>query len=446
MNLNFSLDLKLEQKLVMTQEMQLAVKVLQLPNNELKEYIEDELLENPVLELDTNFENKFDKVIEIYSDYDEEYYTDYSEDNEEEKISPFYFISNTKSLYDYLKEQLGYIPLTKRDRKIAEYIIDNLDENGYLHLHDLSIANKFGVSLEVVKNLISIIQDFEPSGICARSLQECLKIQLKAKGIYDSIYEKLIDNELENIANKSYDYISNKYNIPLEKLLRYIEVIKSLDPKPGCRLGNEDIRYIIPDVYVEKVNGEYVVRVNDDNLPMLKINKHYKSLLRNKNSEEYKYIKSKIEAAYWLIKSIEQRRETIKKVAEVIVKHQIGFFENDEYLKPLNLKTISEETGLHESTVSRAINGKYAQTPKGVFELKYFLVRGLNTSFGENVSVDILKDKILEIINSENKRKPYSDQQIADILNASGVKISRRTVTKYREEMGIESSSKRKIK
>lgn len=446
MNLNFSLDLKLEQKLVMTQEMQLAVKVLQLPNNELKEYIEDELLENPVLELDINFENKFDKVIEIYSDYDEEYYTDYSEDNEEEKISPFYFISKTKSLYDYLKEQLGYIPLTKRDRKIAEYIIDNLDENGYLHLHDLSIANKFGVSLEVVKNLISIIQDFEPSGICARSLQECLKIQLKAKGIYDSIYEKLIDNELENIANKSYDYISNKYNIPLEKLLRYIEVIKSLDPKPGCRLGNEDIRYIIPDVYVEKVNGEYIVRVNDDNLPMLKINKHYKSLLRNKNSEEYKYIKSKIEAAYWLIKSIEQRRETIKKVAEVIVKHQIGFFENDEYLKPLNLKTISEETGLHESTVSRAINGKYAQTPKGVFELKYFLVRGLNTSFGENVSVDILKDKIFEIINSENKRKPYSDQQIADILNASGVKISRRTVTKYREEMGIESSSKRKIK
>ncbi|GIW49262.1 MAG: RNA polymerase sigma-54 factor [Caloramator sp.] len=446
MSLNFSLDLKLEQKLVMTQEMQLAVKVLQLPNNELKEYIEDELLENPVLELDSSYDERLDKVIQIYSDYSDDYFTDYSEDEYDEKITPFYFLSNKRSLYDCLKEQLGYIPLTKRDRKIAEYIIDNLDQNGYLNMHELSIANKFKVSLDIVRNIISIIQDFEPSGVCARNLKECLKIQLKNKGVYDHLYEKLIDNELENIANKAYSFISQKYGVEEEKLLRYIEVIKSLDPKPGCRLGDETIKYVVPDVYIENVDGEFVVRVNEDNLPMLKINKQYKNILRNKNCEEYKYIKSKIEAAYWLIKSIEQRRETIKKVAESIVKHQIGFFKYDESLKPLNLKTISEETGLHESTVSRAINGKYAQTPKGVFELKYFLVRGLSTSYGDNVSIDTLKNKISDIINNENKKKPYSDQQIADILNATGVKISRRTVTKYREELGIESSSKRKIK
>ncbi|WP_027308942.1 RNA polymerase factor sigma-54 [Caloramator sp. ALD01] len=446
MSLNFSLDLKLEQKLVMTQEMQLAVKVLQLPNNELKEYIEDELLENPVLELDSSYDERLDKVIQIYSDYSDDYFTDYSEDEYDEKITPFYFLSNKRSLYDCLKEQLGYIPLTKRDRKIAEYIIDNLDQNGYLNMHELSIANKFKVSLDIVRNIISIIQDFEPSGVCARNLKECLKIQLKNKGVYDHFYEKLIDNELENIANKAYSFISQKYGVEEEKLLRYIEVIKSLDPKPGCRLGDETVKYVVPDVYIENVDGEFVVRVNEDNLPILKINKQYKNILRNKNCEEYKYIKSKIEAAYWLIKSIEQRRETIKKVAESIVRHQIGFFKYDESLKPLNLKTISEETGLHESTVSRAINGKYAQTPKGVFELKYFLVRGLSTSYGDNVSIDTLKNKISDIINNENKKKPYSDQQIADILNATGVKISRRTVTKYREELGIESSSKRKIK
>lgn len=445
MKLDFSLEMKLEQKLVMTQEMQLAVKVLQLQNNELQEYIENEIIENPVLELDEEDSNRFENIIDIYSDYTYDYFVDYSE-YEEEKATPFNFISNTTSLYDYLKEQLGYIPLTKVEKRIAEYIIDNIDENGYFKLENEVVANKFKVDLCTVEKLLNIIREFEPSGIGGRNLNECLKIQLKNKGILDDLYEILIDNELEAIAQKKYKDIADKYNVEYSKILRYIEVIKSLDPKPGCRVGDERVRYIVPDVYVEKVNGEYVVKVNEDNLPMLKINKNYRSILKNKNSEEYKYVKSKIEAAYWLIKSIEQRRETIKKVTEVIVKHQIDFFDKDENLKPLSLKNIAEETNLHESTISRALNGKYAQTPKGLFELKYFLVRGLCTSYGDSVSVDTMKQKIKNLIDNEDKKKPYSDQQLADMLTASGVKISRRTVTKYREEMGIESSSKRKIK
>lgn len=454
MKLDFGLHMQQEQKLIMTQELQLSVKILQLTSYELHEYIEEQLIENPMLEYedktfdeDRHSEEKvdddsnydlIDRMIEN-SEFDADRYY-----NGEDEVSPFNFVSKEISLWDFLKEQLNLTPSSLNVRKIGEYIIDNISENGYLTVDVDNICQKMNCDVNEAEKVIEIVQTFEPSGICARNIHECLIIQLRNKGIYDQVLENIINKCLTDVGENRINKIAKENSITEKCAMEYVAIIKKLDPKPGVRFCSDATRYIAPDVYVEKVDGKYIVTVNDDGIPQLKINKTYKTLMSDRNSIEYRFVKERLQAALWIIKSIEQRLQTIKKVVEAIIEYQMDFFESDNELRPLTLKQIASEIEMHESTVSRAVNGKYAQTPKGLFELKNFFMRGIQNKTGEDIPTLKIKNKIKDIINNENNKKPYSDQQIAEMLDDQGMNISRRTVAKYREEMNIHSSSKRK--
>jgi RNA polymerase sigma-54 factor len=444
MKLDFGLQLQQEQKLIMTQELQLAVKILQLTSYELNEYIEEQLIENPLLEAEEKArEEEHIRLQNLvsYGDDDKDYYRD---DSEDEDVSPINFVSQTISLWEHLKEQLNLIPISQKYREVGEYIIDNIDENGYLTVDGDDITLKHNITAEEAEKVINLIQNLEPAGICARSINECLLLQIKARGLHDETYENIINHMLEDVARGKIAAISRENGISIEEAQEYIDVIKSLDPKPGIRFSNETTRYIIPDVIVEKIDNKYVVSINDEFIPSIKINNTYKRILNDKDSAGYNFVKERLNAAVWLIKSIEQRMITIKRVVDAIIRHQYDFFESDMDLRPLTLKQIAHETNLHESTISRAIKGKYVQTPKGLFEIKNFFIRGIQSQSGEEIGTNKIKQLIKQIIEKENKAKPLSDQQISDMVSKEGFSISRRTVTKYREEMDIQSSSKRK--
>lgn len=444
MRLDFNLQLQQEQKLIMTQEMQLAVKMLQLTSFELIEYIEDQLVENPLLEAENEDKPEIDPIEDYISSLQKEGIDFMEMEDGKEYVSPFHFIAEESSLWDCLREQLRLIPLNKSLYRVGEYIIDNINENGYLTVDIENISSRFGIDLNRTGEMIEIIQSLDPPGICARNLSECLILQLKRKEIEDRVLENIILNMLEDVGEGRIQKISTLNDISLEKTKEYIDIIKALDPKPGIRLCSDTTRYIIPDVYIEKIDGQYVISVNEESIPQVKVNNGYKRMLRNKNSPEYMYVKEKLQSAIWLIKSIEQRMSTIKRVVKAIFEYQIDFFEVDSGLLPLTLKQIAETTELHESTISRAVNGKYVQTPKGLFEIKNFFIKGIQNKKGEDISTLKIKNRIKEIVKEENHKKPFSDQQISDMLRNEGIDISRRTVAKYREEMGILASSKRK--
>lgn len=455
MKLDFGLHMQQEQKLIMTQELQLSVKILQLTTYELYEYIDEQLIENPMLEYEEKVtdEEKIieDKIIDEESNYDvidrmiessgfdeDKYY------NGEDEVSPFNFVSKEITLWDFLREQLNLTPISLRIRGISEYIIDSINENGYLTVDVEEICSKANCEISEVEKAIEIVQSFEPPGICARNIHECLILQLKNMGIYDDVLENIININLVEVGENRISRIAKNNNITEKCALDYVNIIKKLDPKPGIRFCSDTTRYIVPDVYIEKIDGVYFVNVNEEGIPSLKINKTYRTLLSDKNSLEYKFVKERLQSALWIIKSIEQRVQTIKRVVEAIVKYQIDFFDKDTDLRPLTLKQIASDIEMHESTVSRAVNGKYAQTPKGLFELKNFFMRGVQNKTGEDVPTLKIKNTIKEIISKENGSKPYSDAQIAEMLDAESINISRRTVAKYREELSIPSSSKRK--
>lgn len=444
MKLDYNLQLQQEQRLIMTQELQLAVKLLQLNSVELNEYVEEQLIENPLLERDEKEKEDKEEIIDFINYLDEFREEEQNYDDDKEYISPLNFVIKQTSLWDYLKEQLMLSPISKIDRKIGDFVIDCIDENGYLTTDINEISKKLNVNIENVERIVSLIQTFEPSGVCSRDIMECLIVQLRNKDIEDPILENIINTMLEEVGNGNITKIAKENGITYEKALEYVNIIKSLDPKPGVRYSADETKYIVPDVILEKIDGKYVVTVNEDCIPHLKINGLYRKLINNKNCPEYNYVKEKLSSALWLIKSIEQRIETIKKVVTSIVDYQMDFFEYGRDLKPLTLKQIAETTSLHESTVSRAVKGKYIQTPRGLFEIKNFFIKGIQTKTGEDISTVRLKERIKEIIKSENIENPLSDQQIADKMNNEGLNISRRTVAKYREEMNIPSSSKRK--
>ena len=458
MKLEFGLNMQQEQKLIMTQELQLSVKILQLTSYELYEYIEEQLIENPLLEYDEkssneepdnedNNSNEEDKNSE-YSEIDRMIQNgSFDEDSYykvEEEVSAFNFVSKEASLWDFLKEQLNLVPVSLKTKKIGEYIIDNIDENGYLLVDNVDICKKTGCDFEEAENTIKFIQNFEPPGICARNINECLILQLRNMGVRDGTLENIILTMLLEVGENKITKIAKENNISEKSTLEYIKIIKKLDPKPGIRFSTETTRYIVPDVYIEKVDGKYIVSINNEDIPQLKINKTYRNLLSNKSSVEYKFVKERLQAALWIIKSIEQRYETVKKVVEAIIKYQLDFFDKDIDLKPLTLKQIASEIGMHESTVSRAVKGKYAQTPKGLFELRNFFMRGIQNKTGEDIPTLKIKNKIKEIISKENNKAPYTDSELVEVLDSQSYNISRRTVAKYREEMNIPSSPKRK--
>lgn len=305
------------------------------------------------------------------------------------------------------------------------------------------------MSEKKIEEVLKIIQGFDPAGVAARNLEECLIIQLKQRDIQDPLVYKIVENHLEQIAAGSLNRVAQELDLPIIKVQEYADLIKSLNPKPGASYGGDDeIRYIIPDVIVELVDGEFVIQVNENTSPRLAINKTYASILqKNSTADEKtkKFVEDKLNQAIWLIRSIEQRRSTIYQVTEAVLEFQRPFFlQGVRYLNPLNLKQVADKLDIHESTVSRATSNKYIQTPHGTFEYRFFFSSGVNNTEGKRTSSETIKLMIQEIVNNEDSTKPLSDQKIADHLRQEGINIARRTITKYREELGILNAGQRK--
>ena len=459
MLMDFNLNLTQEQKLIMTQQMQLSIKLLQMSTYDLREYIEKEFSENPVLEAqyeDTKEVSKEQDRLEykelvkyLESDnYGSQSYGEY----DEEGISPFTFISKPESLTDYLESQILELPIDEYMRSVCSYMVECLDQKGYLDIKKEELMNELDCSEETFNRALIVIQNLEPAGIGARDLKECLEIQLERKGEYDPIVKEIIDNHLDDLADNRYQVIAKDLDITPKKAQDYGDLIKTLEPKPsrGFYTGDE-VGFIIPDAEIRKIDGEFLILMKDGVLPMLSVNPLYKDILKDSTNdkEATEYVKEKIDKAMFLIKSIEQRKSTLHKVLQKILEKQKDYFEKGEkYLKPMTLKEIAEKLEMHESTISRAIRDKYILTSMGTIKIKDLFVNSISNkekSDGEeDVTVINIKKALEEVIKEEDKRKPLSDQAISEILKEKGMAISRRTVAKYREELGIKSSSKRK--
>ncbi len=466
MKLGFGLSLEQTQKLIMTPELRQAITVLQMSAQELSEYVEQEILENPLLEVyDHSNDNREDNKLENTEKKEEEKFDidwqEYFNDRDissgtrglgevSEEISYENFLTKAPTLQEYLLNQLSLVVTKEGEQKAGEYIIGNINDQGYLCVPIEEVAQATGVHLDQAKEALSKIQSFEPAGVGARDLPECLLIQLEQQGIRDLVLEKLIHKHLEDLAAGRLHKLSSYFGMSPAEIQRYADIIKTLDPKPGRSFSpsGQEINYIIPDIVVERVDGHYVVIVNDTATPRLEISNLYRSMLNKDVADQQarEFVENKLNSAVWLIKSIEQRRLTLYKVADTIVKLQKDFLDRGiQFLKPMNLKHVAEIIGMHESTVSRATSNKYIQTPQGVFELRYFFSTGLKSAGGEMTSSETIKKVIEEIINQENPQNPHSDQSIADMLQKErGIRISRRTVAKYRDEMGIASGSRRR--
>jgi len=459
MLMDFNLNLTQEQKLIMTQQMQLSIKLLQMSTYDLREYIEKEFSENPVLEAqyeDTKEVSKEQDRLEykelvkyLESDnYGSQSYGEY----DEEGISPFTFISKPESLTDYLEGQILELPIDEYMRSVCSYMVECLDQKGYLDIKKEELMNELDCSEETFNRALIVIQNLEPAGIGARDLKECLEIQLERKGENYPIVKEIIDNHLDDLADNRYQVIAKDLDITPKKAQDYGDLIKTLEPKPsrGFYTGDE-VGFIIPDAEIRKIDGEFFILMKDGVLPMLSVNPLYKDILKDSTNdkEATEYVKEKIDKAMFLIKSIEQRKSTLHKVLQKILEKQKDYFEKGEkYLKPMTLKEIAEKLEMHESTISRAIRDKYILTSMGTIKIKDLFVNSISNkekSDGEeDVTVINIKKVLEEVIKEEDKRKPLSDQAISEVLKEKGMAISRRTVAKYREELGIKSSSKRK--
>ncbi len=475
-------ELKLTQSLVMTPQLQLAIKLLQLSRLELVEMVREEVQTNPVLEdvsapevasgapeAPAEAPPKPEIDWETYLQGQSEYRQggiDFSQRDEEEDD----FMSNVSaaggSLSDHLAWQLGICGLAHEDSVLGEFIIGNIDEDGYMRLlerdpsssdaeHEAAsleeIARCAGVSVEDAGRVLSAIQQFDPPGVGSRTLRECLLIQARGLDVRDTVVEEIIASHLEKLANRNYKAIAKALGVQVEEVFEAARVInKSLNPTPGSGFGIDESRTIVPDIFIYKVGDEYVISLNEDGMPKLKISPYYRELLKTGGgaaADNAKgYIQDKLRSAVWLIKSVHQRQRTVYRVVECIVRFQREFLDQGlKYLKPLVLKDVAAEIGVHESTVSRVTSNKYVQTPRGIFELKYFFSNGMSSGdSGEEVTAEYIKEKVRKIIEAEDSKHPLSDAQIADKLKESGIVVARRTATKYREAMGFLSSSRRK--
>lgn len=456
--MGYNLQLEQTQKLIMTPQLKQAIQILQLNSLELEQFIEQQMESNPFLEVVEDQSNE-DKLADDRPPkaIDWKEYTDNSSRISHEYTPPCYdqdndfnyesIISEEPSLREQLLMQLNTTELDKKYIEIGEYIIDSLDENGYLTVTLEEIANSTGFSSNTAEHVLKIIQTFDPPGIAARSLKECLLIQLYHYGLHSKEAVVIVEAYLEEVAQNKYPYIAKQLKISVERVQEICDLIRTLEPKPGRKFSNRAHSYIIPDAIIKEVGNDFAIIVNDHNAPRLIIREDYRRLLVSgeESSETTKYINDKLNAAAWVIRSIEQRRQTIYKVIEVIVKKQKPFFKyGKKHLKPMTLKEIADEVEVHESTVSRATSAKYVETPMGTFELKYFFTSGVEGSHGEGVSAESVKSFIRDIIAAENPSKPLSDSKIAELLNKKGMQVSRRTVAKYRDDLLISASCKRK--
>lgn len=462
MKLGYNLNLQQTQKLVMTPELKQSIEILQYSAIELNEFINDALLNNPILdkqaplEVQEKKETPKDDIQEKVEKIDWNQVSDdiqirsttrkYQETGE--AVNYDNFVANEVTLSEHLLSQLRYTLIDDRLMTVATYIIQCIDGSGYLTIDDEYVKSYFNIDEDTLEELILTIQTFDPVGVGARDLSECLLIQAVYKQIDNKIVYHVISDYLEDVAANRLSKIAKTLDVSLDDVKNAIQIIKGFEPKPGREFASlKDITYIKPDVTLKKIDDEYAILVNESTAPKLYINNFYKQMLNEAsvNEKASEYITKKLQGALRLIKSIEQRRQTIYRVVEAILDYQKDFFEKGPiYLKTLTLKTIADQIGVHESTVSRATSGKYMQCPTGLYELKYFFQSGVNTNRGEGVSAESIKIIIKEMIEKESKEKPLSDQVISLEFDKIGVKISRRTVAKYRTELGIPSTSKRK--
>lgn len=454
MKIGYELTIEQTQKLSMTPELIQAIQILQYNNQELNEYIDKELLENPILESEYHKESDTEIDIDslrdqlIQADENVEAYKQWESHSTSDEYSYENFVAFNYTLTEFLIEQLHFSSLKGQDAEIGRYIIENIDDNGYLSMSLEEICSVLDVDLDSCERVLDLIHTFEPSGVGARDLNECLIIQLASLGELTDEIEFIISNRLKDLADNKYALISKEVGISLTEVQEIADLIKTLEPKPGRGFDSDNsIKYILPDIYVEETNGEYIVSTNDGSTPSLHISSYYNSLAEEAKSDKElsNYLNNRFNSAMWLMKSIEQRKKTIYNVASAIVQFQNDFFAKGErFLKPLTLKQIAETVGVHESTVSRAINGKYMQCPRGVFELKYFFTGGILNEDGSGVSSNSIKSMIKEFVDAEDDKKPLSDSKISEMLHEKGIDISRRTVAKYRDDIGILPSSKRR--
>ncbi|MGE5633196.1 MAG: RNA polymerase factor sigma-54 [Caulobacteraceae bacterium] len=461
MRMGYDLVIEQQQKLIMTPELKLALKILQLPSIELETLIQNELEVNPVLDLiDENKDEKADMKVKSkdkekeidwkeYLQYQGKSYSLEGFDTDDStELSYENLVTYSYMLKDHLLFQLRLSQIDNHLRDIGEYIIESLDENGYMTTTPEEIAKILEADLKRVCEALAIIQTFEPLGVGAADLKECLLIQLRNKDILDQNLEAIIRNYLDDIAVNRLGNIAKKLSISIEAVQKYSDIIKNLEPKPGRAFeGSTSTKYVVPDVYIDKIGNEYIITINEYYASRLMINQYYKNILKSedKSSQASVFINNKLSSAMWLIKSLEHRKNTLYNVMRAILDYQIDYFEKGPmYLKTMTLKKIADTVNVHESTVSRAISGKYVQTPRGIFEIKYFFKSGVDSQGGDSISSESIKKMIKNYINGEDSSRPVSDQQIADSLVKEGCMISRRTVAKYRDELGIPSSSKRK--
>lgn len=454
MKIGYELTIEQTQKLSMTPELIQAIQILQYNNQELNEYIDKELLENPILESEYHKESDTEIDIDslrdqlIQADENVEAYKQWESHSTSDEYSYENFVAFNYTLTEFLIEQLHFSSLKGQDAEIGRYIIENIDDNGYLSMSLEEICSVLDVDLDSCERVLDLIHTFEPSGVGARDLNECLIIQLASLGELTDEIEFIISNRLKDLADNKYALISKEVGISLTEVQEIADLIRTLEPKPGRGFDSDNsIKYILPDIYVEETNGEYIVSANDGSTPSLHISSYYNSLTEEAKSDKElsNYLNNRFNSAMWLMKSIEQRKKTIYNVASAIVQFQNDFFAKGErFLKPLTLKQIAETVGVHESTVSRAINGKYMQCPRGVFELKYFFTGGILNEDGSGVSSNSIKSMIKEFVDAEDDKKPLSDSKISEMLHEKGIDISRRTVAKYRDDIGILPSSKRR--
>ncbi|RPJ81311.1 MAG: RNA polymerase sigma-54 factor [Deltaproteobacteria bacterium] len=477
MALELRQQLKLSQQLIMTPQLQMAIKLLQLSRLEMVDMISQELENNPALEefqdvADDNIAQKPSEISEPeidttvlkevrveeniqndidWSNYLDEYNTPGRTNYETEKRdAPVYetFIAGKKSLKDHLLWQLLMILPSDLEEKIGSLIIGNLNRDGYLEISVEEIAETSGQPVQIVEYILKTLQTFDPIGVCARDLKECLLIQAEHFGLADSIVVEIIKNHIKHLENKNYKAICKALKISIKEVVTAVNIIRMLEPKPGREYSDEEPQYISPDIYVYQYEDEFIIMLNDDGMPKLRINPYYKKAVSRGEKIESKtkdYLQDKMRSAAWLIRSIHQRQKTIYKVMESILKFQKDFFEKGiSHLKPMVLRDVAQDIEMHESTISRVTTNKYAYTPQGIFELKYFFNSSINRLHGEAIASTSVQDKIRKIIETEDARRPYSDDKIAKLLKEANIDIARRTVAKYREMLGVLSSNKRK--
>ena len=444
MNINNNLQLNQSQKMVITTSLRNSLEILNMSNIELESKIKEEEQSNPLLEVEKNNEISWE---EYFKDTYKQYNNLEFDNNNEINIENL--VKYKLNIYDYLKNQIRLYKLKNKEKEVCEYIIDSLDKDGYLKVQDYEIIKIMNIDKKMYYRCLEKVQDLHPSGVGARNLSEYLIIQLKNNGIFNEKLYLIIKNDLNLVGNNKINEICKKYKISSSECNEYINIIKNLNPRPCEEYANqsEGLIYIKPEIIVKKVDDEFVVYLNDICYPILKVNVFYEEILKNSQGDEdaKEFIKEKLSTAVNLIKNIESRKNTILKITQLIVSKQEEFFSKGiKYIKPMTMKEIAEELNFHESTISRGVNGKYMLTPFGTFELKYFFNSSIKSNNDKGLSSISIKNIINEKIKLENKRKPLSDENIASILKKEGINIARRTVAKYREELGILSSSKRK--